>query len=90
MDELRAYCIDGVDTFIARDLEDLSATIQEHYGDSWEEMCGTHLFDTAREQLEPDKVLKIVNVPVEGETKTQTVAEWIAENGRGFLCSTEW
>lgn len=25
-----------------------------------------------------------------GVAKTQSIREWIAENGRGLLCSTEW
>jgi hypothetical protein len=40
-------------------------------------------------QLPDDKVMKIHDDP-DDEPITKTCAQWARENGRGFLCSTEW
>lgn len=87
------------DTVIAEDLADVRKIIEEMYG-SWEE------FDREDWHAYPDdRVLRIVDDegdlrergfatttnPLTGhEVVARTCAEWIASEGRGFLCSTEY
>jgi hypothetical protein len=77
---------DDVDTVIAASVEDADAAYDEWAGG-----------DTGQErarwtQLPDDKPLTITVDPElnRGRRVTKTCAEWVASNGRGFLCSTEY
>ena len=79
---------DGTDTVVAASEHDAYAV--------WKEWCGADYHDAdpfARLlELPADKVLAITtdDGPDGHEKRTQTCAEWAKENGRGFLCSTEF
>ena len=80
--ELSAFCIGGVETYIARDLPDLAVVFREH--------GGSPLPSDDVERLDPGSMVAIgCSCGVCGGALSQTVAEWIAEEGRGFLCSQE-
>lgn len=76
---------DGTDTVIARSLDDVRAVLVAM-------QAGVAEFDTGgREhwrEVSPERVVKIRDEET-GITQEETVAAWIAERGRGFLCSTE-
>lgn len=58
----------------------------------WCETSGAEFFDEnwqgEWEMMDPASTISIIDD--EGKKVTKTCQEWIAENGRGFLCSTEW
>ena len=94
--DLRMFTND-TDTVIAKDVDDAWVVWSEHtgedredyddpYGWSWKEMPGTEELsiwcDSAGDPDTPES---------DGvELMAKTVAEWIAAQGRGFLCSTEY
>ena len=77
---------DGTDTVIAEDIRDVQR-VMEHHAASWESE------DDDWRVVANDKVIRI-RVESNDETPDRVViknaAEWIAEKGRGFLCSTEY
>jgi hypothetical protein len=81
---LRAFT-NGTDTVIARHLEDVRAVLVE-LGMSVE--AAAAMLDEHWSEKSADQVVGIVD-DAGVETK-KTVAEWIAERGRGFLCSTDF
>lgn len=73
----------GTDTVVAYSAEDAFAVWLEHSGERAE--------DYANEFERRDFLyLSIVDASGDGKTVTKTRDEWIAETGRGFLCSTEF
>jgi hypothetical protein len=79
------------DTVIAADLDDVRAIIEAHIGCTLEAE-GWSLDDW---RMLPDDEIKTIRfddeVPPGVEPRvTKTCAEWIASEGRGFLCSTEY
>ncbi len=90
---------DGTDWYVAEDIDDIRACVIEQHG-SWEEWE-----DREWTALPADKVISIhdsdgdlrrrgiatTTNPISGlEVVERTCAEWIASEGRGMLCSTEY
>lgn len=77
------------DTVVAEDLADVQRVVEAHYGSTFEQEGWT--LDEWGEVAD-DKPITICNLHDRGpdDKLTQTAAEWIQMNGRGFLCSTEW
>jgi len=76
--------------YVAKDKEDLRKLLVE------EEKIYSDINFTETDWIEchPDRELTIirdVELPKEQwVSDTKTIAEWEKQNGRGFLCSTEW
>ena len=77
------------DKVVAVDLDDVKKVLQGH--------CGSNEFDDEVNNGEwykvaDDQPITIVTLDgPDGDTKiTKTASEWIASDGRGFLCSTEF
>lgn len=89
----------SVDTIIAEDFEDVKKVILERHGslEGMDDEGDWH-------EYPPDKVIRIhdnegdlrergfvtVTSPSGHEVVARTAAEWIASEGRGLLCSTEY
>lgn len=74
----------GADTYVAKSAEHARAQMLELFGPGSEDDVPP-LGDWSEDTRE------VLTIGDEGEgTQTKTRAEWIAENGPGFLCSTEW
>jgi hypothetical protein len=86
MSDLHCFT-DDVDTYVATSTGDAMALQREQHG-----MREGDQDPEAWEQIEDSEPLTIIPDPYDAiEVKvTKTCAEWIAERGRGFLCSTEW
>ncbi len=80
-DELRAWH-NGAETVIAYHPEDASDVLAAHLGEKKEDYCWTW--------LETTKSPVTIKTDTDRGKVTQALAEWIAETGRGVLCSTEW
>jgi hypothetical protein len=80
MSTLRVYANDVVDWVIASSPEDADAVCREHTGDTDDD---PHNWTVCAD----DHVLPI---HTDDGTIEKTCAEWVAEHGRGFLCSTEY
>lgn len=73
---------DKTEWVVASTIEDVREVLREHRRED-----DIVLGDFAK--LPDDKLITIVDE--DGVLKTsKTAAEWAAENGRGFLCSTEY
>ena len=73
---------DKTELVVASTIEDVREVLREHRRED-----DIVLGDFAK--LPDDKLITIVDE--DGVLKTsKTAAEWAAENGRGFLCSTEY
>lgn len=82
MSTLKVWRNDVTDWVVASSPKDADAVCLEHTGD--------HPDDPHEwEALEDDKTLAITD-DWDGKITTRTAAEWVASNGRGFLCSTEY
>jgi hypothetical protein len=87
--EKELHCFDNdYDTVVAYSKEDAQIVYHEYIGSSKMDECEIDDWD----QISDDAVLKI---DVEGnynleDVVSKTAREWILENGRGFLCSTEY
>lgn len=88
----KCYVVDDVDTFVARDRVHMWQLYEERYGDSYEAMTGVPLDSAYIEELPPGHELTIIDDVHDDPSRktTKTVAEWIAQDGPGLLCSTEW
>lgn len=77
------------DTVVANDLADAQRVWEEKIGATFEQE-GMSLDDWSR--IADDKPITIRNLHDRGwdDKATKTAAEWVASEGRGFLCSTEW
>ena len=77
------------DTVVAVDLADAQRVVEAHYGATFEQEGWS--IDEWRE-VPADEPITICNLHDRGsdDRATKTAAEWAAEDGRGFLCSTEW
>lgn len=83
MSDLKVWTND-TDTVIAADLADVKRVIADHYGsDEFDE-------DDSWRLRSDERPLKIHNFDGNETAVTKTNAEWIASEGRGFLCSTEY
>jgi hypothetical protein len=88
---VNVYVISDADKVIAHGEADAWAVWTETTGmDPDEEGCREDIWE-----LPADKELRIVcdadgNPSDDGETISRTCAEWVAHQGRGFLCSTEY
>jgi hypothetical protein len=73
---------DGVDWFVATTAEEAEAMRAKHYqSEDAKGLVPWAPWDKPTLKITPD----------EGSTwQEKTCTEWIAENGPGFLCSTEW
>lgn len=92
---------DGTDTYVAENLDDLRKLVEERLGCTLE-MEGRSIDDF--EECPPDKVIRIHDIegdlrergfvaeetPLGHSVVARTAAEWIASEGRGLLCSTEY
>jgi hypothetical protein len=83
---MKCYRFGDVDTVVAADPADAWVVLEAHSGDASE---------YRRAGVEPDELadsemLTIHEFDYGDGSRTQTYGEWAAENGRGFLCSTEW
>ena len=82
----------GPDTVVARDFDDAWTVWAEAYG---EDRADYEEHDQWRRRPDGER-LSIINEdrasvsPDEWTRTTKTCGEWAAENGRGFLCSTEY
>lgn len=81
--ELHAWT-DGTETYVAPSAED-ALRMQRELGfhEGKQEPIG------AWSKEDSERALTIQTQEERGAV-TQTVARWIAENGPGFLCSTDW
>ena len=85
---------DDCDWFVAADFEDLRKVKSEYLTGKPDEPWDPH-GDMGEpddfEMLPDDKVISVLDEdgPKPGK-HTKTAAEWVAANGRGFLCSTEF
>jgi hypothetical protein len=76
------------DTVVAEDLADVRAALAEMYGDSDEV---AEMMSDGFVPVPDDRAITIHNLEdVPGNKLTLTAKEWIAREGRGLLCSTEW
>ena len=77
------------DTIVAEDLADVAIVLADHYGSSMAEE-GWTLDEWGL--VTDDTSITIRNVHGNGwdDKETRSAAEWAKQNGRGFLCSTEW
>lgn len=80
--ELSVFKNDVIDWVIARDEADAQRVCAEHYETSVEDYDGGVWVRLPRES--------IVDVSGPDVTDGRTCGEWIATEGRGFLCSTEY
>ncbi len=73
----------GADTYVARDVEHVLELYKQAQGVEYDaDDCGEW---ELREDEGPFAI-----TDEDGGKVTRTPAEWIAENGPGFLCSTEF
>lgn len=76
------------DTVVAEDLADVRAVLVDLYGDSDEV---TEMMNDGFLPVSDDTSITIHNVEdVPANKLTLTATEWIAREGRGLLCSTEF
>ena len=79
--ELRLW-FNGADTYVARDIENARELMLAQIG---------HIDDVApTEDWSEETRAELTIGDDDLGTRTKTRVEWIAENGEGFLCSTEW
>lgn len=86
MPELHVFTDDGTEWYIAATLDDALAAQREHTGigpDDQDREYWTEVPDESELGIYLDEER-------EAEATTKTCAEWAAEKGRGFLCSTEY
>jgi hypothetical protein len=77
-----------VDTVVAEDLADVREVLVNLYGDSDEV---TEMMNDGFAEVADDKSITIHNIEDDPRSRlTLTAAEWIAREGRGLLCSTEF
>lgn len=79
----------GSDTYVARDAAHARELMGRHIGFPYEEDATPTEDWKPRVHVGP-LLLAIEHDAAELTRETKTVDEWIAENGPGFLCSTEW
>ncbi len=93
-DALQVWC-NGIETVVAFSEDDARKVIHESNGEpcrGFDELAGCHECcdgDSGWSVVDPDKVWTVREWDGHN-TKAQTAAEWQAEIGRGFLCSTEY
>lgn len=73
----------NTETVIAESAADAQKVLEEQYGESYSEDLEWHV-------RPDDRPLKIMNFAGDDVAVTKTNAEWIASEGRGFLCTTEY
>lgn len=83
---MHIYTNEVTDWIIAADEADANAVLREHYGYTQAQLEeeGAHV----RKQWPDDKLLRVHDD--DGVKRELLPAEWIAREGRGFLCSTEY
>ena len=79
----------GTDTVVAENLIDVAEVLTNHYGSTMEQE-GWTLDEWGQVDDNTPIVSRNVNGNGYDDKATRTAAEWAAQNGRGFLCSTEW
>jgi len=94
MSGFQCYCFSHADKVIAEGLDDAWTIWCEHTGESKEDYVE---YDNPRLMRLDEKITiwceKDGNISEPGNGAiplSYTVAFWIAMEGRGFLCSTEW
>ncbi len=85
MSELKAWN-NGSETVIATSAEDAATVLAEEWGEDPDK----HLRDHDHKWVEVTLPTLTIDTDSDRGKVTQTLAEWIVENGRGILCSTEW
>lgn len=85
---LRVFTND-TDTVVADDLADVQTVVEQQYGVTFEQEGWTLAEWREVTSTEP---ITIRNAHGQGwdDKETKTAFEWVASNGRGFLCTTEW
>ena len=87
MGDLKVWANGVIDWVVAESAEDARAVANEHTGGPGDDDDEIPAGDEW--EAEPDdKVLSIHGD--EGGTEEKTCAVWVAQNGRCFLCSTEY
>lgn len=90
---MKLFSYMGIDTFVAKDLEDAWAVLLETHGGARDD------FDGDMAEFAPDATLTVwcnaAGHPDEPHADgnsaiTRTAAEWAAAEPRGMLCSTEY
>jgi hypothetical protein len=88
---MNVYRIAEADYIIAHNVADAWVALAEHTGESvWDVKDGEGRTDDDVEQLPPDREIAVSGVDGVGQPIRRTAAEWVAFEGRGFLCSSEW
>ena len=82
---LGVYRNNVIDWVIAESPEDAARAWEEHMGVSWDDATDDGPPEWVR--LPDDQVLRINE---EGTVVEKTCAEWVRDQGRGFLGSTEY
>lgn len=82
---LHIYIIDTVDYYVARSEDDAWTLWAEQSGERRDDYP-----DATCKAIPDDRRFFIAHDEVTRDGKWQTAAEWCMENGRGFLCSTEY
>lgn len=87
MSELRVFT-NGTDTVVAADLADAQRVVEAHHGVTFEQE-GWSLDEW--EEVPSDQLITIWDEGYDALLYTsKTAADWVASDGRGFLCSTEY
>ena len=87
MMKLSVYDIDG-DTAIAYNEEDAYSVMAEYEGITVAESKATR--ENAIPTITSDDAVITVRSDEDGSDTTLTAAQWVAREGRGFLCSTNF
>ena len=88
--ELKCFKNDVIDWVIAETPEKATEIFIKIYGKEFMEDLKEVGDEIYWEEESPDTELTINDENLPGGSQKKTVAEWIKEQGTGFLCSTEY
>lgn len=77
----------GPDKVVATDEADVRAVMRGIVGEA---SLNSDYDDDEPDLIDDDRLITIFNAYDDGEKVTKSAREWADENGRGFLCSTEY
>jgi len=85
--ELKCFKNDVIDWVISETREEATEILLSVYGGELEEETdGSDYW----EEVDSGSEITITDENLHGGKQKKTVAEWIKEHGKGFLCSTEY